>query len=87
MTEAGSRASLAPCRHTTRRAGPHRAVPGTSRPVGRQAGATQITPVEKGQAMTRHRITHPVGCNVSYEHMKRNSPFQVRSFIAGRQLL
>ena len=65
-TQAGSRGSLAPGPHTTRHAGPHRAVPGTSRPVGRQAGATQITPVEKGQAMTRHRITHPdVRCSTS----------------------
>ena len=65
-TQAGSRGSLAPGPHTTRHAGPHRAVPGTSRPVGRQAGATQITPVEKGQAMTRHRITHlNVRCSTS----------------------
>lgn len=58
----------------SRRAGPHsfgwpragRAVPGTNRPVGRQAGVTQITPVEKGQSMTRHKITHPnVRCLMS----------------------
>ena len=28
-----------------------------------------ITPVEKGQAMTRHRVTHPVGFSVSHKHM------------------
>jgi hypothetical protein len=78
--QTGSRGIFSPSPHTTRRAGPHRAVPRACRAEAGQSVTTygSLTNCKgspgSSNTMSRRRITHPVGLIVSDERHESPLP-------------